>query len=384
MHLCFMGNFKSVHLKRWIKHFIERGHQVSLLSYSGGSIQMEGLTVHSLLEKISGDAQRPTNTPTPLFGTKEWAHRHLPLGLLTARMSLKWLRHGIKKKLKEIQPDILHGHFLVEHGFFAAITGFSPLVVSAWGSDLLIHPQRSLINRLLVNYTVKRSSLIHVMAPFMARKIEEMGIHRGKIISANFGVDEALLDVQPQSRKGRPILVSTRMLKDVYNNATLIRAIAVVRKCHPDVLLRLAGDGPLRKPLETLVDELGLQTNVEFAGFLSGSKLIGALSAANLYLSTSLSDGTSVSLLEAMAVGLFPIVSDIAGNREWITDGANGFLVDPLDIDALAERITLALKRVDWRKEVCQQNKEVVKQRALRKNQMDIVEQAYRELLSRQ
>jgi len=240
------------------------------------------------------------------------------------------------------------------------------------------------MNRLLINYTLKRSSLIHVMAPFMARKIEEMGIHRGKIISANFGVDEALLDVQPQSRKGRPILVSTRMLKDVYNNATLIRAIAVVRKCHPDVLLRLAGDGPLRKPLETLVDELGLQTNVEFAGFLSGSKLIGALSAANLYLSTSLSDGTSVSLLEAMAVGLFPIVSDIAGNREWITDGANGFLVDPLDIDALAERITLALKRVDWRKEVCQQNKEVVKQRALRKNQMDIVEQAYRELLSRQ
>ena len=383
MHLCLMGNFKSVHLKRWIKHFIERGHQVSLLSYSGASIQMEGLEVHSLLEDNSEDTQRlPTGAPPSR--TTEWAHRHLPLGLLTAKMSLKWLRHGIRKKLEEIQPDILHGHFLVEHGLYAAITGFSPLVVSAWGSDLLIHPQRSLMNRLLLNYTVQRSSLVHVMAPFMARKLEELGIHRGKIVSANFGVDEALLDVQAQTEQGKPVLISTRILKDIYNSATLIRAVAVVRKCHPDILLRFAGDGPLRKPLETLVDELGLQTNVEFAGFLSGSKLTGALSAADLYLSTSLSDGTSVCLLEAMAVGLFPIVSDIEGNREWITEGVNGFLVDPHDPDTLAARITLALRRVDWRRKVCQQNKEMIKQRALRKNQMDIVEQAYRELVSRQ
>ena len=93
----------------------------------------------------------------------------------------------------------------------------------------------------------------------MARKIEEMGIHRGKIVSANFGVDEALLDVQAQSRNGRPILVCTRMLDHVYNHATLIKALAVVRKAHSEVLLSLAGDGPLRKPLEALVNELSLQ-----------------------------------------------------------------------------------------------------------------------------
>ena len=91
-----------------------------------------------------------------------------------------------------------------------------------------------------------------------------------------------------------------------------------------------------------------------------------------------------MSLLEAMAVGLFPIVSNIEGNRDWIADGANGFLVDPHDPDALAARITLALSKVDWRREVCQQNKEIVKQRALRKSQMEIMEQAYRELLSEQ
>ena len=383
MRLCFMGDFESIHLKRWIQHFIERGHQVSLLSYSSASVQMEGLEVHSLLEDISGDIQRLPSQASP-SRTREWAHRHLPMGLLTARMAFKWLRHGIKNKLEEIQPDILHGHFLVEHGLYAAIMGFSPLVVSAWGSDLLIHPQRSLINRLLVSYTAKRSSLVHLASPFMVTKLEEMGLHHDNIVIANLGVGEDFLDVQTRSTAGRSVLVSTRKLGQVYNPATLIRAMKLVSKDHPQVLLKLAGEGPLRKRLETLVDELGLQTNVEFLGSLSEEDVVQILSEADLYLSTSLSDSASIALLEAMAVGLLPIVSDIAGNREWITDGVNGFLVDPHDTDALAERITLALRRVDWRQEVCQQNKEIVKRRALRKNQMDIVEQAYQELLWRQ
>ena len=383
MRLCFMGDFESIHLRRWIKHFIERGHQVSLLSYSGESVQMEGLEIHSLLENSSGETQRlPSKSPPSR--TREWAHRHLPLGLLTAKMSLKWLRHGIRKKLEEIQPDILHGHFLVEHGLYAAVTGFSPLVVSAWGSDLLLHPQRSLMNRWLVSYTVKRSSLVHLASPFMLTELEKMGLRHDNIVIANLGVGEDLLDVQTQSTADSSVLVSTRKLGQVYNPATIIRAVKLVSKIHPQVLLKLVGKGPLSKDLQILVDQLSLQANVQLPGPLPSKDVVQILSEADLYLSTSLSDSASIALLEAMAVGLFPIVSDIAGNREWITDGVNGFLVDPHDPDALAARITLALRRVDWRREVGQQNKEIVKRRALRRNQMDIVEEAYRELVSRQ
>jgi len=382
MHLCYMGNFESIHLKRWIKHFIERGHQVSLLSYSGEAVQMEGLKIHSLLENGSGDIQRLPSNPSP-SRTREWAHHHLPFGLLVAKMALKWLRHGIRKKLEEIQPDILHGHFLVEHGFFAAITGFSPLAVSAWGSDLLVHPKRSLFDKCLMRYAVSRSALVHVASPFMVTELEEMGISHGNIVSANLGVGEDLLDVQTQSTAGRSVLVSTRKMGSVYNPATIIRAMKLVSKDHPQILLKLLGEGPLSKDLQLLVSQLSLQANIQFLGFLPAKEVVQILSEADLFLSTSLSDSASIALLEAMAVGVLPIVSDIAGNREWITDGVNGFLVDPHDSDALAERITLALKRVDWRREVCQQNKEIVKRRALRKNQMDIVEQAYRELLSR-
>ena len=275
-------------------------------------------------------------------------------------MALKWLRHGIKKKLEEIQPDILHGHFLVEHGFFAAITGFSPLAVSAWGSDLLLHPKRSLIDRCLVRYTVSRSALVHVASPFMVTELEEMGISHGNIVIANLGVGEKLLEVQAQSTAGRPVLVSTRRLGRVYNPATIIRAVKLVSKDHPQVLLKLAGEGPLSQDLKILVNQLSLQANVQFLGRLSAKEVVQILGEADLYLSTSISDSASIALLEAMAVGPLPIVSDIAGNREWIADGVNGFLVDPHDSDALAAAITLALRRVDWRREVCQQNKDTL------------------------
>jgi len=227
------------------------------------------------------------------------------------------------------------------------------------------------------------SATSFILISFMVTELEEMGISHGNIVIANLGVGEDLLDVQTQSTAGRSVLVSTRKLGQVYNPATIIRAMKLVSKDHPQILLKLVGEGPLRKDLQFLVNQLSLQANVEFLGRLSAKEVVQILSEVDLYLSTSLSDSASIALLEAMAVGLLPIVSDIAGNREWITDGVNGFLVDPHDSDALAERITLALRRVEWRRKVCQQNKEIVKRRALRRNQMDIVEQAYRKLVSR-
>ena len=68
------------------------------------------------------------------------------------------------------------------------------------------------------------------------------------------------------------------------------------------------------------------------------------LSGADIYVSTSPHDGTSVSLLEAMACGAFPIVTDIPANREWITQGETGFLIPSNDEIGLASRIVEAIR----------------------------------------
>ena len=76
--------------------------------------------------------------------------------------------------------------------------------------------------------------------------------------------------------------------------------------------------------------------------------MLEALHSGSCYISASLSDGTANSLLEAMAAGLFPIVSDIPANREWIADGENGMLFPPGDHMALARCLERACRERAW------------------------------------
>jgi glycosyltransferase involved in cell wall biosynthesis len=124
----------------------------------------------------------------------------------------------------------------------------------------------------------------------------------------------------------------------------LIRAIPIVLKEVPETKFLIAGDGTERKVLEREVESLNINSSVKFLGRVPHEEMPDLLSRADIYVSTSLYDGTSVSLLEAMGSGAFPVVTDIPANREWITNGQNGFLV-PIDEEKyLADRIIDAIR----------------------------------------
>jgi glycosyltransferase involved in cell wall biosynthesis len=88
------------------------------------------------------------------------------------------------------------------------------------------------------------------------------------------------------------------------------------------------------------------------------------LAEADIYVSTSLSDGTSVSLLEAMGSGAFPIVTDILSNREWIADGVNGFLVSPESERNLAGRIIEVIRNRTLIDQAHEKNQKITEERA--------------------
>jgi len=109
-------------------------------------------------------------------------------------------------------------------------------------------------------------------------------------------------------------------------------------KNHGDVKFLIKGSGPLEKYLKKLTEKMGTTQNIRFVGLVPHRKMAQLLSAADIYVSTCLVDSTSVSLLEAMACQLAPIVTDIPGNREWIKDGVNGLLYPPKNNSLLAEK----------------------------------------------
>jgi glycosyltransferase involved in cell wall biosynthesis len=129
------------------------------------------------------------------------------------------------------------------------------------------------------------------------------------------------------------------------------------------------------------VNELGIARQVSFLGRQRPAEIAGHLSAADIFVSTSLSDGNNISLNEAMACGAFPVVTDIPANREWINHGENGFLTDAKDPAALTAYLNRALMDGELRSRAAASNWIVIQQRGQWSTAMHAIEAQYDKLI---
>ena len=141
-----------------------------------------------------------------------------------------------------------------------------------------------------------------------------------------------------------PTIISIRNLTPIYNVEMLIRAIPLVLDKVPEAKFIICGDGEQRDYLERLADSLGIASAIRFVGWIPHEELPKYLASSDIYVSTSLSDSCPVSLQEAMACELPPVVTDIPANREWITGGKNGYLIPINDAQLLAGKIIHLIK----------------------------------------
>lgn len=135
----------------------------------------------------------------------------------------------------------------------------------------------------------------------------------------------------------KPTAISVARLSVVKDFPTLIRAVPLVLAHVPDFRLRIVGDGPERAKLESLIAELRLAPYVELLG--ERHDVPDLLADSGFFVSASLSEGISLTLLEAMAVGLPVIATSVGGNPEIVVDGQTGRLVPPGDPAAIARAI---------------------------------------------
>jgi glycosyltransferase involved in cell wall biosynthesis len=169
----------------------------------------------------------------------------------------------------------------------------------------------------------------------------ELGADPSRVAVVPWGADLALFPLAPPAAD--PHVVSLRQLAPLYDVACLIDALPAVRDAVPGVRVTLAGDGPERAALERRARERGVAGRVTFAGALPHRELPALLAGAAAVVSCARSDSTSISLLEAMASGATPVVTDLPGNREWIDDGVEGRLFPPGDAPALASALAAVL-----------------------------------------
>jgi glycosyltransferase involved in cell wall biosynthesis len=159
-----------------------------------------------------------------------------------------------------------------------------------------------------------------------------------------------------------------------------MRAIPKVLKEVPNAMFLFCGSGPLENEMIETARNYGISSHVYFAGNVANEELPRFLNSADIYVSGSLYDGTSVSLLEAMACGLPVVVTDVPAILEWVQDGKNGSVVPRRDSSTLARRIVELANDSTLRKTFSRENLAIAKKRADWEKNLDILENIYRRL----
>ena len=295
--LLLMGDARQVHLKRWAAYFDESGFEV--LSFS---------------------LERTDYYPGTI--------RYIRMPSFVPRFARYLLCvPAVKDLIHQFKPHVVNAHFAPNYGMIAAVAGRKPWVLSTWGSDIMTDPLKSPFHRMRTRFVLRRADYVTSDARVMTDEIQSMGIPAERVLTFPYGVDLERFKPRDDPLEGGPRILSNRKLAPVYGVSTLIDAFPAVREAFHQAALTVAGDGELRTELLTRAERSIARRAIVFVGDVDHHRMPALLHDHHIYVSMSLSDTTSVSLLEAMACGLFPVVSDIPANREWIEDGVNGRLV---------------------------------------------------------
>ena len=246
-----------------------------------------------------------------------------------------------KRLIKKLKPDIVHAHYATSCGLTALACGFHPTVVTVHGSDLTTGI-KSRIWRPLLKRIFTFADCVNTVSKDLEEMAIRLGIEPDKIETLTPGIDTdkfALTD-RPELHASRPIrLVCTRRLEPVFDHPTILGALARLKEKGLAFRMTFVGGGVLLDTLKQNAQKAGLDGSVSFTGKVPNDDLPEILGRHDVYLSASLWDGTSLSLLEAMATGLFPVVSDIKANAALLEHNIDGLLHKVGDADDLAKCI---------------------------------------------
>jgi L-malate glycosyltransferase len=288
-----------------------------------------------------------------------------------------------RRVVKRLKPDIVHAGPIQTCAFIAVLSGFRPVLTKSWGYDLVRDADSSRWMQWVTRYTLKRSAFFTSDAHVTRDKAVAFGVNPENIVVFPWGVNIERFHPKKEEREKTKAgenrrskignrksftLFCNRTWEPIYGIDVLAKAFVKVAQTNPDVNLIFLGGGSQGAKIRQILMNGGVMDRVHFGGHVGQRDLPRWYHMADIYISPSHVDGSSVSLLEALACGMPCLVSDIPGNKEWVEEGVNGWLFRDGNADDLAEKILYAIKhrrefkrigesarktaeeRADWRK----------------------------------
>ena len=295
--------------------------------------------------------------------------------------TILWLR----KLIKGGSFDIVHCHQYspYTYGWFAHWGTGARVVFTEHGR---FHPDQyrkkaKYINPLLARTTHK---LIAISAATRDALVEYEYLPRDRISVIYNGIAPITIDeeqrsalkAQLQIEPDETVIGTVARLDTVKNQALMLKALRALLDQNLRVRLILVGDGPERKNLEQLTINLNLQQSVIFTGFQSQSA--NYLSLMDIFLLPSFTEGTSMTLLEAMSLGIPTVATRVGGTPEIVADGETGLLIESDDLSGFTSAIHLLLEQPDKLSNMAQKAKRRFEERFSAQQMVDQYEYCYR------
>ncbi|MDH4157484.1 MAG: glycosyltransferase [candidate division Zixibacteria bacterium] len=344
--IVIFGWSNSVHIQRWVSGLKGRGYVVKVISLDGRAI--------------------PEVETVVLPRRGRWSY------LTQARRAAE--------AAHLFQPDLVHVHYASGFGVWGLKTGIEPTVVSVWGSDLLEFPSNA-VNRFIVRRVLNRATHITATSRLLAVRAGQLApAAKDKISIIPFGV--ALPERVHPLPPGRPLRICyIKPHKPVYRPDVLVQAVAEVKKTFPDVILSMAGEGPLTGRLLEQARRLRLEDNVKMVGRLDYGQIHDFIAEHHLMVLPSRMESFGVAVLDASAAGRAVVASDVGGIPEVLKDGETGILVPAGDWRKLAQAITDLAEDAERLKRLGEAGREFVKSHFAWEKSLDLMSELYERLI---
>lgn len=369
MKVFLISDAGNIHTKRWASALADAGIRVVLYSITPADesfYERKGISLH-VFDLFSYKRDKTQGRFAPVAN-------HIK--------ALKTL----KKLLRSEKPDILHAHYATSYGLIAALSGFHPLIVSVWGSDVYEFPRLSEINRLSVEFTLAKADRVLSTSRVMAEETKKY--YKGDIGITPFGVDTEKFRPEthrrnaPEGQDREFVFGTVKTLSEKYGIDLLLKAFAETAKIlgnEANLRLIIAGKGKDRKELETLAEELGISDRTDFVGAVEHDSVPELYSRMDAAVFLSREESFGVAAAEAMACGCPVIASDAAGFMEILSGGA-GIMVPREDFMAAAEAMARLVRDSEERERLSEAGRKRVLERYDWKDNVETMIGEYRRL----
>ncbi len=361
MRVLLLSDVNSVHTIKWAKNLAESNITVGIWSIAAdNSYELAGYK-NVIIHSPGGQQDRDS---------------------LVAKIKYITLLKDAKKFLSEFKPDILHAHYASSYGLVGKLLGFHPFVLSVWGSDVYLFPKTNFLFRWILKTNLASADRILSTSKKMA---EETTKYTNKEIDVTpFGIDVDKFPYTLRENSETFNIGCIKSLEKIYGIKYLILAFADLVQLHSDNNMRLyiVGDGNEGDDLKALARELGIWEYCIFTGKVPNDSVPEYLRKLDVVVLPSLSESFGVAALEGSSMGKPIVASAVGGLPEVIEHNETGILVQPSDIDGLAEALRYLLLNPSERKRMGENGRKKVMQDYNIKNNTNTMINIYKKLLS--